>query len=246
MSVRNLDLTRAENQHARYENRLFRLPATLLMSGFLLFVIMTFLHPGGPANDHRVIFAEYAASDSWHALHIGQFAGIALLMAGLLALYRALHIPEGRGAWAARLGAVCAATTLGLYGVLQAVDGVALKHAVDAWVSAPEGEAEARFATAEAVRWIEWGARSYQTFTLGLALILLGAAIVVSARLPKALGFLMGLSGLTYLVQGWVLGSSGFSDANTLSILAGYVLILAWLAWLAYLSWRPQRVKANA
>ena len=41
---------------------------------------------------------------------------------------------------------------LGFYGVLQAVDGVALKQAVDAWVNAPEADKAARFASAEVVR----------------------------------------------------------------------------------------------
>jgi hypothetical protein len=49
--------------------------------------------------------------------------------------------------------------TLALYGVLQAVDGVALKQVVDAWASAPEAEKVERFATAEAIRWLEWGVR---------------------------------------------------------------------------------------
>lgn len=211
------------------------------MAGFVLFVTMTLLHPGGPANNHRLIFAEYAASGSWNAVHLGQFAGMALLVAGLLVLYFALDIRDGIAAWVARLGAVSAAVALGLYGVLQAVDGVALKQAVDAWVSSPEAEAEARFAGAEAIRWIEWGARSYQTFTLGLALVLLGSAVALTARLPKALGYLMGLSGLTYLVQGWVLGSEGFSETNTFAILAGYVLILAWVVWLVVIAWRSPK-----
>jgi hypothetical protein len=55
---------------------------------------------------------------------------------------------------------------LGLYGVLQAVDGVALKQAVNAWASAPEAEKAARFASAETIRWLEWGTRSYQSFML--------------------------------------------------------------------------------
>ena len=45
----------------------------------------------------------------------------------------------------------------------------------------------------------------------GLTLILLGSAVALTARLPRALGYLMGLSGLAYIVQGWVLGSEGFS-----------------------------------
>ena len=144
----------------------------------------------------------------------------------------------------ARLGAVSAAVALGLYAVLQAVDGVALKQVVDAWVRAPEADKAARFASAETIRWLEWGARSYQSFMLGLTLILLGIAVALSARLPRAIGYLMGLSGLGYIVQGWVLGSEGFSGTDTFAILGGYVLILAWIIWLVVVAWRTESSRA--
>ena len=63
----------------------------------------------------------------------------------------------------------------------------------------------------------------------GLTLILLGSAVALTARLPRAIGYLMGLSGLAYIVQGWVLGSEGFSGTDEFAILGGYVLILAWI-----------------
>jgi hydrogenase/urease accessory protein HupE len=74
----------------------------------------------------------------------------------------------------------------------------------------------------------------------GLALILLGSAVALTARLPRALGYLMGLSGLAYIVQGWVLGSEGFSATDTFAIVAGYVLILAWIIWLVVAAWRTR------
>lgn len=223
------------------EGRTFRLSAVLLLGGFVLFVLMGLLHPGGQANDHSAVFAEYAGSAAWTAVHLGQFAGMAVLIAGLLVLGFALDAGAGGGTWMARLGAVSAAVTLGLYCVLQAVDGVALKQAVDAWSGAPEAEKAARFASAEAIRWVEWGARSYQSFMFGLTLILLGSAAAAAARLPRALCYLMGLSGLAYMVQGWVLGSEGFSATNTSAILAGYVLVLAWISWLVVLAWRTKK-----
>jgi hypothetical protein len=45
-----------------------------------------------------------------------------------------------------------------------------------AWTNAPDAEKAARFASAEAVRWVEWGMRSYHNFALGLALLLFAAA----------------------------------------------------------------------
>jgi len=133
-----------------------------------------------------------------------------------------------------------AAVTLALYGVLQAVDGVALKQAVNAWANAPDAEKAARFATAEAIRWLEWGARSYTNFALGLSLVLFAAAVPRTARFPRTVGFLMGLSGLTYLVQGWVAGTEGFSETQTIAIVLAWVLNLTWMIWLIVAARRMQ------
>jgi hypothetical protein len=75
---------------------------------------------------------------------------------------------------------------------------------------------------------------------LGLTLILLGTAVALSARLPRAIGYLMGLSGLGYIVQGWVIGSEGFSGTDTFAILGSYVLILAWTISLLVVAWRTK------
>jgi hypothetical protein len=96
---------------------------------------------------------------------------------------------------------------MALYGVLQAVDGVGNKIVDAAWVNAPDAEKSARFATAEAMRWLEWGVRSYQDFALGPALLLLAVAVTRSVALSRPITYLMGLSGLTYLVQGWVISA---------------------------------------
>src|SRR5947209_3743650 len=160
---------------------LLRLSAALLLVGQVLYVVVTLLHTGGPANDHPVIFAAYAGSGSWTAVHVAQFVCMAILIAGLLGLAFALDFEAGAASWVARFGAASAVVALALEGALQAVDGVANKQADLAWVSAPEAEKAARFASAEAIRWIEWGMRSYQAFALGLALLLLAAAVVRTA-----------------------------------------------------------------
>jgi hypothetical protein len=237
--MRDQDRRRA-GRRLMIDRETLRLSALLLVVGFILYVMVGLLHPDGPANNHRAVFGEYASSAGWTAVHLGQFAGMALITSGLLVLYFALDVRAGGAAWMARLGAVFAAVALGLYGVLQAVDGVALKQAVDAWAGAPDAEKAARFAGAETIRWLEWGTRSYHSFIFGLTLILLGSAVALTARLPRALGYLMGLSGLAYVVQGWVLGSEGFSATNMSAILAGYVLMLAWIIWLAVVAWRAK------
>jgi uncharacterized protein DUF4386 len=217
-----------------------RRSAWLMLVGQLLYIAITQLHAGGDANNHHDIFAEYAGSDIWTSVHLGQFASMAILLAGLLCLGFTLGTPAGKARWAGRLGVAAAAATLALYGVLQAVDGVALKHAVNAWASAPDAEKAARFASAEAIRWLEWGMRSYLDLTLGLALLLFSASVARTAWVPRPIAYLMGLSGLTYLVQGWVAGSEGFSPTQSVAIVLAWVLSLVWMIWLAAVAWRMQ------
>lgn len=215
-----------------------RMSAGLLLAGQLLYILVTQFHAGGAANDHPAIFTVYAGSAIWKAVHVGQFMCAAVLLAGLLALPFAVTAHGERRRWFGRFGAALAVVALALYGVLQAVDGVGNKEVDDAWVNAPDAEKAARFASAEAMRWLEWGARSYHDFALGIALLLIAAAIVGAVGVPRPIAYLMGLSGLTYLVQGWVVGSEGFSETHTILILVAWALTLAWMIWLVVVAWR--------
>ena len=218
--------------------------ATLLVVGQLLYIVVTLFHADGDANNHAVVFTEYAGSGIWTAVHLGQFAAMAILLAGLLELFFALDAQAGSARWMGRFGVASAVAALALYGVLQAVDGVANKQADVAWVSARDADKAARFASAEAIRWIEWGMRSYQDFALGFALLLFAAAVARTAWVPRPIGYLMGLSGLTYLVQGWVVGSEGFSRTMSMAIVLSWVLGLAWMIWLVIVAWRTQDSEA--
>ena len=113
-----------------------RMSAVLLLAGQVLYIVVTQFHTGGDANDHPAIFAAYAGSGIWKAVHVGQFACAAILLAGLVALPFALSGHAGTR-WAGRFGAASAVVALALYGVLQAVDGVGNKEVDYAWVNAP-------------------------------------------------------------------------------------------------------------
>jgi hypothetical protein len=222
-------------------NPSLRLSATLLFAGILLSFLAGFFHPDHAyANDHFIVFTEYAGSSDWTAVHLGQFVGMAVLIAGLVVLYFALDIQSGTAFWIGRFAVICAGVALAMYAVLQAVDGVALKHAVDAWAAAPESEKAIRFASAETIRWLEWAVRSYQSYMLGLSLILFGATIVLTGRISRAIGLLMALSGLAYLAQGWIIGLEGFSHANTFPTLLGVGSTLIWSVWLLLSAWRTK------
>jgi hypothetical protein len=226
------------------DRNLLRLSTTVLFAGVIVSMFSGFFHPDQvQANDHPAVFAEYAASHVWIAVHLGQFIGMAGIIAGLIAFPHALDAKSSRSG---RLGAVAAIVALSLYGVLQAVDGVALKHAVDSWASAPELEKPARFAGAETIRWLEWAVRSYQSYMLGIAFILTGTMIVRTQKITMFIGYLMGVSGLAYLAQGWIIGSEGFSPANSLPTLLGIVSILVWSIWLVVTAWWQNQASASS
>jgi hypothetical protein len=197
------------------ERSALRLTGALLLGGFLLNLVATLFHPTGAEDDHPAIFREYAESDPWVAVHLGQFVGVLIALAGLLVLYRALKV-RGRVLALARFAATSTIATAATWAIPQGVDGVALKQAVDAWVDASGAEQAIRFADAETVRWLEWGVQSYFRILFGLSLVLSGAAIVVSRIVAGWLGWLGVLAGLLSVAKGIDVGyaglESGFGD----------------------------------
>ena len=87
---------------------------------------------------------------AWVAGHLVQFAGILLGLAELFVLARARRPEAPHLAALAGAGAVATAAT---WALAQAMDGVALKQAVDAWVDAPPADEATRFGNAETVLW---------------------------------------------------------------------------------------------
>jgi len=225
----------------------WRLAASLILAGVLASIFAGVFHAEShDANDHVASFTAYANSGIWTAVHLGQFLGMALVCAGLVSLWAASGAQRHAMTWVARFGALAAAAALALYAALQAVDGVALKQAVDAWAAAPEPEKAARFATAEGIRWLEWGMRSYHSFLLGAALVLLGVVVVAMHRVPRIIGLLMALSGMGYLAQGWIIGETGFSGANSVPTLVAIVAIVAASVWLFITAMRMKDTTTTA
>jgi hypothetical protein len=193
---------------------LLRVAGALLIAGVVLEAIAEALHPSSVhPNNHAAVFAEYAKSDRFTAVHIGQFFAIVVGLAGLLVLYRALAL-RGTTPVLARLAAAATTATGALFAVLQGIDGVALKHSVDVWVAASGVEKSQRFATAETVRWLEWGANSYFRLLLGLSLVLFGAAIARSSIVPRWLGGSAALAGVLFMVVGVIAGEDGFTHGQ--------------------------------
>src|SRR5215208_2047668 len=212
MSVRRGEAPRASGTSV--DRGALTVSGALLLVGFVVNGIQRMVwHPSGEEDDHEAIFTEYAESDAWVATHFAEFVLVLVAFAGLLVLCRSLR-PETP--YLALLAAGAIIVTSAIWAALQAVDGVTLKQAVDAWAAASGTEQASRYADAETVRWIEWGLQSYFRVLLGVAFLLLGAAVVVSRLIPSWLGVVLGVGGLLSLALGFSVGyeglESGFQD----------------------------------
>jgi len=218
------------------ERRELRLAAVLLVSSFVVLLIAMVFHPSGAdPNDHVATFTQYARAAGWTADHLLQFVGEAIGVLGLVILFVGLNLQQGLPRTLVRVGLVTSAVALALTAVRLSVDGVVLKRAVDAWASAPDAEKTARFASAEAVRWLEEGLTSYQGFVLGATLILLAALITWRSPLPWPIAVLFALGGVGYIAAGWIVGVAGFAGERMIpSYLAVFAPPIAgvWL-WIA-------------
>ena len=73
---------------------------------------------------------------------------------------------------------------------------------------------------------------------LGLAFLLFAVAVARTAWVPRPIAYLMALSGLMYLVQGWTAGSEGFSQTHQTMIVVTEIVNLVWMIWLVVVGWR--------
>jgi protein-S-isoprenylcysteine O-methyltransferase Ste14 len=154
----------------QFERPLLRIGSITFLIGLAIFIISTEFHASreDPTN-HLRVFAEYANSTPWIAAHIGQFVGgIVVFAGGFVTLFRLLVQSESMTAsvlaWIGFATAIIAASVLC---ILQAVDGIALKRAVDSWAAAPIEEKTAAFRVAEGIDGPRLGLIAYFAFLRG-------------------------------------------------------------------------------
>ncbi len=154
----------------------------------------------------------------------------------MVALCASLGLGSALSAAWARLATAAAVASAAAYGVLQVVDGVALKRAVDAWATASAEEKTAAFAAAQSVRWIEYGLNSLSYSLVGLALVLIAVALITGDRFPRWFGGWAFAAGVAYGVKGLRVAYRGF--AGSLPGLAALVLFGTWIIAVAVIMWR--------
>jgi hypothetical protein len=187
----NMEFIKMAQNPPQFKRPLLRIGSIAFLAGVIIVVVSTAIHPSkeDPANHIRV-FAEYANSDSWIAVHIGQLAGgIMVFAGGFVALYRLLVQSESSMASVlAWIGLALAIMTASAIVILQAVDGISLKMAVDSWVATPTEEKAITFRVAEGIRFIEYGTNSIFRILQGIVAVIFGIAIIKSKLLSRWIG----------------------------------------------------------
>ena len=215
-----------------------RMGAVALPIGVVVIAISEIFHPAREdPMDFPAVFEEYAQSNVWTTVHLGEYFGFLLLLGGLVALYYSVSARPGAGAGLAPFGFAAAVTTAASFTVLQAVDGITLRYAIDAWMSAPAPQKPAAFAAAEVARWTEIGMNSLSYFLAGLTLFLFGLAIALGRVYPRWVGLIAAISGVAFMYNGAVeVAYEGFVPSITK--LVGLLLLAVWAFVMATLMWR--------
>jgi hypothetical protein len=215
-----------------------RMGAVALPIGIVVIAIAEIFHPAREdPMDFPAVFEEYAKSDVWTTVHLGEYFGFLLLLGGLVALYYSVRARPSVGAGLAPFGHAAAVATAASFTVLQAVDGITLRYAVDAWVSAPAAQKPAAFAAAEVARWTEIGLNSLSYFLAGLTLLLFGLAIALGRVYPRWVGLMAAISGAAFMYDGvGVVAFEGF--VPSIIKVAGLLLLAVWAFVMAAFMWR--------
>jgi hypothetical protein len=223
---------------------LLRLGAVAVAVGLVLQILMELLHPSGAdPNDSAAAFREYATSGSWTAVHIGQFFGTLLIVVALVALGRGLARQGGLAGALAVVGAVAAVLVAAVFAVQMAVDGIALKATVDAWVRATGAADKAvAFQVAESIRWVEKGLSGFFQLLNGTALLALGVSVALGRSYPRWLGWTGAAGGVGFLAGGVTTAHTGFSMEAGMVLLAPLVLGTVFLLGMSVSMWRRSSV----
>jgi hypothetical protein len=190
------------------------------------------------------LYLRSASDDSWIAEHIGQFAGVILVFAGgFVALFRLLWQSESSMASIlAWIGLALAKMTASAFAVLQAVDGIAQKRAVDSWAAAPPEDKTIIFRVAEGIRFIEYGTNSIFRILQGTVAVIFGVAIVKSKIQSKWIGGAGVVMGAVTVYAGLDVAYLGFGGVTTI-IGISMIIYFIWVGILGGFMWKKSMSK---
>lgn len=213
-----------------------RIGAIALPLGVILLVAATAVHPSREnVMNHTAVFTEYAQSDGWIAIHFTQWVAALVFFGGLVALYFAMTAKREGPNTLVRFGLAAVVLTAAAITMLQAVDGIALKWAVDAWVNAPADQESSALSAAMGLRWTEYALQSYSNLLLGLTLVFFGLALAYGSVFSRWPGWLAAASGVAWIVHGLMVSYVGLFDS--VPRLVALVLMAVWAIAMAVQLW---------
>ncbi|MDK1030175.1 MAG: hypothetical protein QGD96_12730 [Anaerolineae bacterium] len=187
-------------------------------------------------NDSQAVLQSIVDNPIVTGTHVVIYAGILLLVGGLLALHRS--ITGEPGAALARLGftaAMMGASIMSVSVVFEA--SFATKVLVDSWATAADKAIP--FAVAEAVLLLSgsiffWGFAIYG----GVAPFLYGLAIALTDFYPRWLGWVAMVVGTGNALIGIVVFDQGITHHTMLLFVAFFIALNLWLQVMGVLMWR--------
>lgn len=215
-----------------------------------MIVVSSTLHPSeeDPSN-HPLVFAEYAQSDIWIAVHLVQFAGWIVVFAGGFGSLHGLLLRSESGtihalAWIGFAVAIMTASTIA---VLQAIDGIALKIAVDHWIAAPVEDKLTYFKVAEGIRWTEYGVNSIFRILQGSVAVIFGVAIAKTTVVSRWIGQMGVVVGTVTIYAGIEVAYAGFAYMNVAGLRGlSMVFYIAWAVILGFFMLRKAKPKIGS
>lgn len=225
-----------------FASRAFSLAAAAAVSGPLVYVAVTLLHPSGTANDHPAIFRQYAAAQTWLAIHLAQLAAMVTGLVGLAGVAGSMVRLQDNGRLLGLLAMGLAAASIPIAAALQSVDGIALKRAVNVWVADGATVESPTFAAARAIRWVEEGLNAVLSLALGFTIILAGGAMLRGSVYPRWMGWIGVTIGIGVLINAILVAETGFSPIAQAWVLARNPALWAWTALAGLLMWRRLRL----
>src|SRR5215212_10344472 len=221
------------------ERPMLRMGSISFLAGLAIAVVSTIIfHPSGTGEElmnNPFIFAVYAEDDLWIGTHIGQFAGLMLIYAGgFVALFRLLSRSDSGTTVASALawfGFITSILTASALTILQAVDGIALKIAVDTWYAIPSSPSPSSEAGNGGGR--EGGEKATA----------LRVAIAKSAILSRWIGAVGISAGVAGIAGGVITAYVGFSSVRDPVADLSTLLLYPWIVILGIFMWRKTRAK---
>jgi hypothetical protein len=189
--------------------------------GVVVYFLASGLHGGEQAHDLPAVLPQYAANELWLLSHAGQLLGMLLLLAGWAT---SLGWSSQRRPAVASAARAVLALAAAVYMVNQAVDGVAVRHVAQAYVSSTTRLRPTSLMVADAVRHVEIGLTSSFQALIAAALTLTAVAVYADRRWFAVLSSAVVVAWLALATD---VATNGFANSAPTSVAA--LGLVAWV-----------------